>query len=790
MDILNIQTNRKSEHHKHYLKADKWVGINEDDSVLTPIYLSLPEPPNIRYIDGYGLPPLKQRWKRLETPRRLEQLENRVIEILEEENRKSKHEVVTSYKIQEKFWELLYENTEHYDDEIKFIKRINYYMRYGYWFFVKGKPTWITPWHFFYLQFCYMKEEDDHYVEYRDKDRKSEIFEWYEYTTRETFEKIDSDGKAIPDEFGDLTMIEMSNRTSYGDQEPKRRRGGATMKGVCKLFWFAMTKEGQKCIITSFTPEEAREKIWDPIVLPIFQNLPIYIKPVNKMSDDPAKAIVFKKPSNVYKKKHLDSKIFMAENSKMTASDGGKSHCRLDDEQGKIKIVDTEKRWETNKLTMSQGARVWGFAKHPSTVEELNEGGLEYKNLWDDSDFYRRKPNGQTFSGLFRQFWKSWEGYDGFIDYWGFSVVETPTEEQLKYAPKHADFKALKKGAKQYILENRDSLRRKTDAKSKEKYRVTIRKEPIDSTECFMGSSGSIGFDIEILDNRIKELEAMKKQTVSGNFEWVNGERFGDVYWDPREDGKFEKSFDLHPNETNRKLPGKTFSNIQKKMIDFWKPQHPNRFIIGVDPVEYTNKTEAKLMKKSVRASDFALTLKIRKYPTDVDQDKRNWQGDRAGLTYRYQSLSIDEMCEDVLKAAIWAESLIFFERNQGRELWRNIIEWGFGGYLGYGTTPDGKVNEDPGFYIQGSNKSEGFNLTGDHIRYRGHVERHMDLLKEWREIPGPEMMKKYDLVSAWIQCELGERSGYIDMLEQYNVESDINVDALMDYMGSMNYLS
>lgn len=787
MSILNKIPQRVD--YNKYLKADKYIGINEEDSVLTPIYLRLPDPPDIKYIDGYGKNPLAQKWERLETPKRIEQLELKAIEMLTEEYNRDKHETVTAFKIQQKFWELFEKNKEHYVEEIKFIKRIHYYLRYGYWCFIKGKPTWIPPFYFFFLQYCYMPEEDIHYPEYRDAHRKSEVFENYCYTTQETFTEIDKDGRAMPDQFGDFFMEEMTDRVCYGDQESKRRRFGVTMRSVCKLFVIAMTGKGRKCIITSFTPEEAKEKIWDPVVIPIWQNLPIFLKPVNDLSDSPASALIFNKPRRSFIKQFLNSRIIMAENSKLTASDGGKSHGRLDDEQGKIKIVNTEKRWDINKLTMSQGARIFGYAKHPSTVEELNEGGREFQKMWDYSNFYIRKPNGQTFSGLFRQFWKAWDGYDGFIDYWGYSVIDTPTKEQLQYAPKNATFKSKKIGAKQYILENREILRAKGDQDSMDKYRETIRKEPIDSTECFMGSSGSIGFDIQILDNRIKELEAMRKQTVSGNFRWKD-KRFGNVEWVPNENGRFELSMNLGAHETNRRLPGEAYSVIQGKMIPSWRPEHPKKFIIGVDPVEYTNRSEAKILDRRIRQSDFAMTLKIRKLPTDLDEDKRKWEGDRVGASYRYRSESIDEMCEDVLMLAIWSESLVFFERNKGTTLWRNFIEWGFGGYLGYGTSPDGKVNDMPGTYIQGANKNEGFELTSDHIKFRGHAERHLDVLKEWREIPGPEMMKKYDLVAAYIQCELGERSGYTDYIGQFNMESSLNVGDFMDYMDSQNYLS
>jgi hypothetical protein len=787
--MLNLQAQRKSEYHDQYLPADKWVGINEDDSVLTPIYLILPSPPNIMYIDGYGKPPLEQKWKRLEVPQRLKMLEAKALEQLDEEFRRDRHETVTAYKIQERFWSLLYDSAQHYKPEIDYIKRIHYYMLYGYWFFVKGKPTWITPWHFTFLQYCYMPEEDDPYVEYRDRDRKSEIFEWYEYTTKETFKDLSADGRPILNTMGEYEMKEMSNRTCHGDQEPKRRRGGASMRAFIKLLWIAITGKGRKCIITSFTPVEAKEKIWKPIVLPIWQEFPLFLKPVNDMSDNPENALIFMKPRTKFTKLYLNSKIFLAENSKLTASDGGKSQGRLDDEQGKIAIVDTEKRWGINKLTMCQGARIFGFAKHPSTVEEMGDGGREFQSMWYDSNFYVRREDGQTLSGLFRQFWKAWDAYDGFVDPWGFSVIETPTKEQLKYASEKSDYKQMKIGAKDYLLGKRKMYLLKGDPKSLEKYREIVRKEPIDSTESFLGSSGSIGFDIQILDNRIKELEAIKKQTVPGNFKWKDDIKFGYVEWEPREDGKFESSITLNINETNRRLPGEIYSNIQGKNIKAWMPEHPNRYIGGSDPVEFTNKSEAKLLDKKTRSSDPAFVLKVRRLKKDISLDKREWEGDRVGLTYRYRSESVDEYCEDILMACIYTESLLFFERNKGTSLWRYFVENGFGRYLGYGSTPDGKVNELPGNYLGGANKSEGFELTADHIKYRGHKEVHIDILKEWREISGPEMLKKYDLVAAYIQCELGERSGYVDYLEQVNTESTIDISDFLDYMDSQNYL-
>ena len=62
----------------------------------------------------------------------------------------------------------------------------------------------------------------------------------YEYTTHETFREIDENGRAVPNIMGEYEMVEMDDRVCYGDQEPKRRRGGATMGFVIVLYWIIL----------------------------------------------------------------------------------------------------------------------------------------------------------------------------------------------------------------------------------------------------------------------------------------------------------------------------------------------------------------------------------------------------------------------------------------------------------------------------------------------------------------------------------------------------------------------
>ena len=45
-----------------------YVGVNEDDSDIIPIYVSTPTPPKLSLIDGYDLSKDEQYWRRLGSP--------------------------------------------------------------------------------------------------------------------------------------------------------------------------------------------------------------------------------------------------------------------------------------------------------------------------------------------------------------------------------------------------------------------------------------------------------------------------------------------------------------------------------------------------------------------------------------------------------------------------------------------------------------------------------------------------------------------------------------------------
>jgi len=103
---------RVNEHARQYKQADEYVVINDNDPDLSPIVLRLPDAPPMTMIDGYGLPSEKQRFKPLEIPKRLQKLEKEVLELLNEDQKRYKANVVTIFKIQKKFWDKILSNHE------------------------------------------------------------------------------------------------------------------------------------------------------------------------------------------------------------------------------------------------------------------------------------------------------------------------------------------------------------------------------------------------------------------------------------------------------------------------------------------------------------------------------------------------------------------------------------------------------------------------------------------------------------------------------------------------------
>lgn len=697
-----------------YEKEDEWVVIN-DDPTLHPVYIKLPECPDITQIQGYGLPASEQFWTPPEVPFKLRYL------------------IHESEKIDD-IWATLEANQSDYRKEIRWIQDQIYYSLYGYWFFNNGKPTYLCGWHYDYLS--HWRFGGGITPEYRDRDRKWYHGVYYAYTTTE-YPALDKHGRLVYKDKDKriLKMVDAKRKTFLGYIGPKGRRAGDSNKFLCAMYMETQRHMGKNSGIISSSGDHAKKKLFDEIVVPGWQQMPFLYKPVTSSNENPDKEIKFvggrKKAGAAKISEQLKSKIDYSSTSESTQYDGGKQFFLDIDEAGKTEI-NVYERHQQLKECVSQGAgiNIVGFMGYPSTVGEMEAGGGKlYAKLCKDSWFEKRSESGQTTTGLLLVYISCLEGLEGFVDRYGNSVIDDPTPEQAKYIGKNF-------GSRKHIMSMRKSY---LDNNDSDGYNEYVRLFPIYYKECFRTADGDIGFNTVIINERLDELAVIEKEHVrTGNFEWENGQKYvGRVVWRDDPKGRWKLSQLLHTTLTNRY----TFTYING--VPQRVPVNP-KHITCTDPYKQEKVT-------SGRMSDGGIAT-VYDFDPEVDDpnvDPRYWKSYRLVCTYRYRPGTTSDFYDDALMQMVYFGSWWYPEINIPA-----CIEWaqerGFAGYFLYDIDwKTGKYKSVPGFSSQGESKQSLFNVTRDYIETRGHVEWHSDFLTECKDIQSMEEMTDYDLFTA-----------------------------------------
>jgi len=752
-----------------YVPADESFLINDLDPDRKTIRISLPKPPPLETIDGYGEHPDNQFFKRKKTPVRLVEIEKEVLRELQNIKKDNRQETITGYKIIDKFWEKFDSMSAEYEEERTFIKHIWWNRIYGYWFFNNGKPTYITGRHFMFLNFFTMPDvkENEGYPEYRDRHRREYLFRDYLLVAHHTFAKRDERGWALPEEDGHYEMKDLGCPLFYGVIHPKSRRNGSTIMGLSNMIEGAERGRGRYSTLIS-KDGDSTEEHYTLRLLPAWGNRPSYIKPIWNGSSSPTQIKYFP-PKNSYVTDGLMGVIDYTSSAGVVKKDGSKFNGFIEfDEEGKTE-VDVLQRWNVykNSMALGDGTIIIGSCSHDSTVEDINASGKAFLDMLETSDFYQRGETGQTTSGLAAMVFPAYDGQEGFIDFFGMSVIGIPTEKQIKMRP-DASFAILGKGALQYQTEKRDDFIKKGTPAAMQSYREYIKKYPHRSSELTLGTSGDMGFDYEIIDKRIAELRQLKsfgKLPVKiGNFYRRGNDPEGLVYWKTEENGRFEISIDIDPRMANLKKRSMGWSVKVGKFIPQWEPVYKSRFTLGADPVEYNNKRDN---VDTSRQSDPAMTINW-EFDPNIDKGENPWEyeTDSCVLFYRYRPKSVTDYCEDVLMAAEYIGAMIYPESNKTR-LIEYVIDRGRGGYLKYDVDiKTGKVKEQPGYWAATSSKSDGFGLVKDWIVNHAHKCNHIRLLEEIRNIRSMDELTKYDGLASWIAARMGSQSSYGKMVD------------------------
>jgi len=470
------------------------------------ISVSIPKIPTRKSIQGYGKKKKEQKWERTPLPSN---------------------------------WETISEKAKSQFVEQEFVRR-----RDGYWFMNNGEPTYITGLHYYYLNWCKI---DIGYPSYWDRDRRFFLV-W------------DSSVK---------------DKNCYGLIMPKHRRQGASWKAAAIVLEGITSMYNSNGGIMSKTGADSK-KLFDKVVY-LFRQLPPFFQPIIEGTDSPKTVLSFKKPGERITKNNL--KVSRSEalnsqidwrNTKNNSYDGDKLAIFVSDEGGKWLEADVSKNWQIVKPALSQGRKIVGKAFLPSTVNEMEAGGKSFKDIWDDSD-QNDKVIGtdRTRSGLFRYFTEAYDGYEGFIDEYGMSIIETPKTKTFDL-----DGDEISMGAKEYLGQIRDGLKNDTNKLAEHK-----RQFPWTPEEAFRVSVDTCLFDAEKIYQQIEYLEVVGPSlTTYGNFIWKNAEKDSEVRWIPDKKGRWNISW-VPPNKVE---------------INKSRPPNEEMLVAGCDPFDHDVTTDGR----------------------------------------------------------------------------------------------------------------------------------------------------------------------------------------------------
>jgi len=766
-DSLDISI-RKDKSYDSFIVNNGINGVSKDPDLI-PIRISLPKAPKHNEIDGYDKPKKNQKFQYIKIPDKLQSLEKRIVNELDKKSDSNMHFVVTNAKIQQEYWDRLSANKDYYKEEIEFIKKMWWHRLNGYWFFNNGIATYISGWHFFYLNFW--KNEDyldtNGMPEYRDRDRREFLFYTYCYTTTETFKDLDRNGNALKDKNGKYNMIDLKNRVCFGFAQNKNRRSGLTNKClniVQEVTSRTIGTDGGG--IMSYTNDNAKSHYGTKLV-PAWRTMPLFFKPITTSTNNPT-SIRFEVPGNIFSVKGLDTQITHATTADPKYYDGKKLIAALLDEEGKTSNTDIYARHNCIKQCLSQGngAKIHGFTMHPSTVEEYSSGGEIFRDLCQASNFYKRMENGQTETGMFLIFISSVEGLDEYVDEYGFSVIHDKNDDK-KY-----------KGAYSHLNSQLEYYKNKGDTKSLIQYRSLRKQFPFWYRDSWLGESGEVGWDMNMIDERISELERLNgSNVVVGNFEWENGIIDSKVCFVPREDGKFEVS-KLLKDRSNQRSSFSDYDALSGQYITMYRPLNPDSGVVGSDAFRFKARSEIKSNSKIDRMSDGGISAYQNRDPKDITDNIEDWEGNNFICVYRHRAETDDEFAEDVLKCCVWYGFMSYPENNI-ETVWKHFIKRGYKGYLKYDINEEGRISEKPGVFYGGSTnkrKQEAFSEMRNFISLKGNKINHLPLLKELRDITCIDELTRYDLLAASLAALLGSKSPYSKIIKDAYEKISVDV--------------
>jgi hypothetical protein len=487
---------------------------NSDGPIIEieSLSIQLPKPESFLFSD---LPKERQMWKRQEIPRELAQIN-------------SMDDWYESPREFQQKW------SPYIEQEFKRRKE-------GLWFMNNGEETYITGHHYMFLQWSSI---DIGYPTYLDFQRKL---------------------------FVHLSACEADPRC-LGQIYTKCRRSGYTNMSAAVLVDEGSQVKEKLLGIMSKTGTDAQEAVFGSKIIPIFKGYPFFFSPIIDGTTNPRMELAFREPSKRITKKNkttsrgeaLDT-IINWKNTTNNAYDGSKTHMLFLDEAGKwLNPNDIREVWRIHRTCLLVGRRVIGKAMVGSTVNPLDKGGREFRNLYYDSDPNDRNENGRTKSGLYKIFIPAYDAMEGFFSQYGLPIVDDPETPTLT-----EDGTITEIGARTFLKNER-----KGQQNNSYELNEIIRQFPFTEDEAFRDSTKSSLFNIQKIYEQIQHNEELYPDpVVIGNFQWKDGKMDSEVIFAPDPNGRWRVAW-LAPTDIRN-----------KRKIENNKPVAPNGAfgVMGVD---------------------------------------------------------------------------------------------------------------------------------------------------------------------------------------------------------------
>jgi hypothetical protein len=353
----------------------------------------------------------------------------------------------------------------------------------GDWIMINGVPTYFNNYCYFFHQWHTLQEG----IQPIYKETSLEYMRFFEICEKDQF--------------------------CLGDCGIKGRRLGLSSMSASNKLLIAILESNTLQGIVSKTGTDAQEMYF--FVKHSLENLPEFLMPdLNKVTES---EIHIAKPSQKITKNNTKASGDKGKNNRVNwldtsenAYDGRRVRHVTIDEAGKWKKYNVQKCLTRISDTLVVGAMIGGHVSLFTTVNKGDEGGDNFRAIWDNSDHINGKKDrfGRTVSKLKRFFIPAYKGFLGYVGKYGESIIENPTKEQTEYLKTFIDPSTGLPcpdpyiGAKTYLEENRKMLENDAEMLLEE-----ILKNPFTWQEVFKGANNRCNFKLDELNAQIAIIE-------------------------------------------------------------------------------------------------------------------------------------------------------------------------------------------------------------------------------------------------------------------------------------------